>query len=269
MVRALTTKQFIARAKRIHGDKFDYSRVYYDNNKTKIEIICSTHGSFWQTPNSHLRGAECLKCMGGKLSRIRSKGVDQFIRDAIRVHGVVYNYSKVKYINNRTKVIITCLRHGDYLQSPNDHINHKTGCPRCANFGYSKISIQFLNDFAREWKVKIQHAENGGEYKIEDFDFNCYYKADGYFELNNKKYIVEFLGDYFHGNLKIYKLDGISKHKKMTFGELYKKTMERMNRLKSLGYTAIYIWERDYKQYLIDRDNEYLFEGLLDYYKVL
>ena len=50
--------------------------------------------------------------------------------------------------------------------------------------------------------------------------------------------------------------------------ELYKKTMERMNRLKSLGYKVIYIWERDYKQYLIDR-NEYFSEGLLDYYKVL
>ena len=55
----------------------------------------------------------------------------------------------------------------------------------------------------------------------------------------------------------------------MRFDDIYNKTMERMYRIKSLGYKVIYIWERDYKQYLIDRDNEYLFEGLLDYYKVL
>ena len=88
MVRGLTKREFIAMTIKVHGDKFDYNKVYYENNKIKIEIICNIHGSFWQTPNSHLRGAECPKCMGGKLSRIRSKGVDQFIRDAIRVHGV-------------------------------------------------------------------------------------------------------------------------------------------------------------------------------------
>ena len=162
MTRALTTSQFIVKAISIHGNRYNYSKVYYVNARTEVHIMCKEHGSFYQLPRVHLGGADCSKCVGEKFSRIRSKGVDQFIRDAIRVHGVAYNYSKVKYINNRTKVIITCLRHGDYLQSPNDHINHKTGCPRCVNFGYSKISIQFLNDFAREWKVKIQHAENGG-----------------------------------------------------------------------------------------------------------
>ena len=55
----------------------------------------------------------------------------------------------------------------------------------------------------------------------------------------------------------------------MTFGELYKKTEERMYRIKMLGYEVIYVWEKDYKQYLIDRDNEYLFEGLLEYYRLL
>ena len=133
--------------------------------------------------------------------------------------------------------------------------------------GYSQISIQFLNDLSREWKVEIQHAENKGEYRIHDPDFKCYYKADGYFEQDNKKYIVEFHGDYFHGNPKIYKPDGICKLRRMRFDDIYEKTMWRMCRIKALGFEVIYVWEKDYKQYLYDRDNEYFFEGLFEYYR--
>ena len=48
----------------------------------------------------------------------------------------------------------------NFLQRPGDHINNKQNCPKCSNAGYSQISIQFLNDFSREWKVEIQHAVN-------------------------------------------------------------------------------------------------------------
>ena len=103
---------------------------------------------------------------------------------------------------------------------------------------------------------------------IKDYDFKCYYKADGYFELDNKKYVVESHGNFFHGNPKIYKPDSICKLRRITFGELYKKTEERMYRIKALGYKVIFIWEQDYKQYLIDR-NDYFSEGLLGYYNAL
>jgi len=55
----------------------------------------------------------------------------------------------------------------------------------------------------------------------------------------------------------------------MRFDEIYNKTMERMYRIKTLGYEVIYIWERDYKQYLYDKDNEFFFEGLFEYYRFL
>ena len=263
MGRALTRGEFIARAMRIHRNRYDYSKVYYGNNYTEVSIICHSHGEFWQRPKSHLKGAGCPGCFGGV-----QKTRDQFIQDAIKVHGDKYDYSKVDYINARTKVEIVCWKHGSFMQNPNHHINHKTGCPRCVKFGYSKISIQFLNDLAKEWTVDIQHAENKGEYRIEDPGFKCFYKADGYFEQDNKKYVVEFHGDYFHGNPKIFKPDSVCKFKRMTYGELYKKTEERMHRIKALGYEVIFIWEQDYKQYLYDKDNE-LIEGLFEYYRLL
>ena len=122
------------------------------------------------------------------------------------------------------------------MQTPTLHINKKSCCPKCALAGYSKISIRFLDDLAKEWKVEIQHAENKGEYKIDDPDFKCSYRCDGYLVQDNKKYIVEFHEDYFHGNPKIYKPGGICKLRRLTFGELYKKTEEKMYRIKSMGY---------------------------------
>jgi len=190
MVRALTKREFIAKAIRVHRNKYNYNRVYYENNYTEVCIICEIHGEFWQRPKHHLRREGCSSCYGNS-----KKTNNQFIQEARRIHGDTYNYSKVEYINNYTKIIIICSRHGEFKQTPSHHINDKNGCPKCLNNGYSKISIQFLNDFARVWNVEIQHAENGGEYRIEDPDFKCYYKADGYFERDNKKYIVEFHGD--------------------------------------------------------------------------
>ena len=171
MVRALTRGEFIAKAIKVHGNKYDYSKVHYENNNKKIAIICQAHGEFWQRPKDHLLENNCPTCS----SKVKTN--NQFIEEAIKIHGEVYDYSKVEYMNARTKVKIICFRHGEFLQSPNHHINNKMGCPKCVCFGYSKISIEFLNDLAREWKVEIQHAENKGEFKIEDPDFKCYYKA--------------------------------------------------------------------------------------------
>jgi len=116
---------------------------------------------------------------------VRALTKREFIARAMGVHGDLYIYSKLEYINRRTKVEIICQKHGSFMKRPDAHVHQKQGCPKCVNAGYSKISIQFLNDLAKDWKVDIQHAENGGEYRIKDFNLECHYKADGYFELDN------------------------------------------------------------------------------------
>jgi len=116
MTRALTTKQFITKAVRSHGNKFDYSKVYYENNKTNVCIICKAHGEFWQMPSHHLNGNACPKCAHEKSHENQKKSREQFIEDAILVHGNVYDYSKVEYINALTKVCIICLKHGEFCK---------------------------------------------------------------------------------------------------------------------------------------------------------
>ena len=114
----LLTVSFIEKAKRIHGDKYDYSLVKYIGNKIKVNIICSKHSIFQQTPNSHLNGSGCPKCYGTP-----QKTTNQFIIDANYIHRNKYDYSLVKYTDNKTKIEIICLKHGKFEQTPNSHLN--------------------------------------------------------------------------------------------------------------------------------------------------
>ena len=73
----LTTKDFIEKARKVHGDRYDYSKVVYKNYSTKVCIVCPEHGEFWQVPNNHLFGAGCPTCpqsnMEGELRLILTK----------------------------------------------------------------------------------------------------------------------------------------------------------------------------------------------------
>lgn len=62
----LTVDDFILRAKKCHGDKYDYSQVIYKNANTKVTIICPEHGTFEQTPSHHYNGQGCPKCVDKK-----------------------------------------------------------------------------------------------------------------------------------------------------------------------------------------------------------
>jgi len=56
------TKEFIDKAIKIHGNKYDYSKVEYIKSNDKVYIICNIHGEFQQTPNGHIQKKGCKKC---------------------------------------------------------------------------------------------------------------------------------------------------------------------------------------------------------------
>lgn len=129
----LNTNDFISKAQKIHGDKYDYSKVDYKNPKEKVCIICKKHGEFWQEPRKHLHGHGCLLC-GYKSESIKKKQIDndEFVRRAKLVHGDLYDYSNVDYTSMSDKVIIGCPTHGKFEQCPKHHLKG-AGCPTCAN----------------------------------------------------------------------------------------------------------------------------------------
>ena len=124
-VAKITQDSFVARSSAKHKGKYDYSRVSYINSDSRVCIICPDHGEFWQRPHYHMRGGNCPKCVGGV--RLTT---DEFIVKASDVHDEFYSYKKVKYLNTATKVCITCPEHGDFWQTPNNHL-FGAGCPVC------------------------------------------------------------------------------------------------------------------------------------------
>lgn len=144
-------KDFFQKAKEIHNDKYDYSKVNYTNAKTKVEIICPEHGSFSQTPDSHLQKQGCPICGEKKQKTARLKDVNQFIEEAKKIHDNKYDYSKVNYINANIKVEIICPTHGAFLQIPNNHLQ-KQGCPECGKEAKVKAKLKSTNQFIKEAK---------------------------------------------------------------------------------------------------------------------
>jgi len=130
-----TTERFISDSIEVHGDKYDYSKVVYISSHEKVEIVCPIHGSFYQMPYSHLGGNNCPICKNRKTT-------EQFISDAIEVHGDKYDYSKVYYINAEVKVEIICKKHGSFLQDPHSHLRG-SNCPKC-KLSKGELKIELL-----------------------------------------------------------------------------------------------------------------------------
>ena len=154
MSKKLTTGEFISKSKLIHGDKYDYSKVEYVNNHSKVCIICPEHGEFWQSPEKHLIGQGCVKCSYIERNVKKTDTVEKFIQKSKKIHGNKYDYSKVNYVNTNTKVCIICPKHGEFLITPNNHLRGK-GCPKC---NQSKLERDKIS-FDREISEVIDYVE--------------------------------------------------------------------------------------------------------------
>jgi hypothetical protein len=135
--------EFIAQARVVHGDKYDYSKCDYQNAHTKVCIICPEHGEFWMEPNHHVTKHQgCPKCRGQRISQSKVKSTEQFITDAKAKHpDENYDYSEVNYTGNKNPVIITCPKGHRFFVRPNDFLSGH-GCPECAkHFGVAEGSV--------------------------------------------------------------------------------------------------------------------------------
>ena len=160
------------------------------NNTTKVNIICTEHGIFQQTPQHHLRGSGCMKCFRVN----KQSNTDRFIDKSNIIHKNLYNYSLVNYKNNKQKVSIICEKHGVFEQEPNHHLNG-CGCPFC-------------NISKGELEIENYLIENNIEYKSQKTFDGCFYKSLLRFDfyLPGKNICIEYNGiqhykmvEYFGG----------------------------------------------------------------------
>ena len=193
-------QNFIQNANKIHNCKYDYSNVDYVNGQTDVEIICPKHGSFFQKPKQHLyREDGCPSC-GGTKRRTQSS----IIEESKNIHNDKYDYSKVQFINLKTKVEIICPKHGSFFQHMNQHIHLKTGCPRCSS---SKGELE-IEKFLKNNNIKYvtEYIIHGCRHKLPlpfDFyltDLNILIEYDG---IQHFKPIKFFGGDEGLKNTKL------------------------------------------------------------------
>ena len=126
--RNLTQDELICKFKEIHGDKYDYSKVHFTKIKEKVCIICPEHGEFWQTPQKHISGQGCTKC--AYENKFLSKM--DFIEKEQKIHGNKYIINDVNYKSYKSKIKLFCLKHGEFWQRTNNHLQG-CGCPKCSN----------------------------------------------------------------------------------------------------------------------------------------
>jgi len=120
----------------------------------------------------------------------------------------------------------------NYLAAAN--IPVRTWCPQSAK------CINWLSSIMKSHNIHIQHALNGGEYKIPKSKLS----GDGYCKDTNT--IYEFYGDYWHGNPRVFNSATYNTQKHKTMGELYVDTIHREQLILALGYNLVTMWESDF-----------------------
>ena len=184
-LRKSNTLDFINKSKIIHDDKYEYSKVEYRSAFKKVRIICPIHGEFLQIPNSHLRGNGCRLCGYENNADLNRMSLEEFIYKSKMIHKNDYDYNKVRYVNANTPVCIICGLHGEFYQSPSNHLNGQL-CPKC---GIIQAGISRSNNHS--YKVRSYKSYNYISIPLEDI--GNYLLDIGYVKNKYTKIILEHI----------------------------------------------------------------------------
>jgi hypothetical protein len=151
--RRITFDDFVRRANIIHNYKYKYFKQSYIITSEKTQIECPKHGLFLQRPSEHLyQKSGCRSCSDNVNAIKRQLGINKFIQNSVKFHGDKYGYSKVNYISNHKKVIISCPIHGDFKQQPQNHMNG-AGCVKCSLSEQGLRQTKTTEDFIADSKL--------------------------------------------------------------------------------------------------------------------
>lgn len=210
----LDTDFFIEKAKAIHGDNYDYSKVDYKDAHTKICVIChkkdkdgNEHGEFWTLACNHIgvtNKCKCPKCAMKNRIKTKTSNTEEFIEKAKAIHGDKYDYSKVNYIGNHDNVCIICPIHGEFWQKPSKHLSNQ-GCPKCKDSKLEKEVETFLIDntikYIKEYKpdfLKKKQTRQSLDFYLPYYNLAIECQGDQHFkpvkywgDINNHLKIIE------------------------------------------------------------------------------
>ena len=156
----MTTKtdKFIQRARRAHGDFYNYDKVKYETAHSRVTITCPEHGDFAQLAYTHTAGTRCPECSASSRAKKKLLTTKEWARRAMLKHEGRYDYSQSEYTGLIAKVKIVCPTHGEFEQAAGNHMNG-AGCPRC---GKHSGKISRTHSFA-EFK-ELSNLRHEGRY---------------------------------------------------------------------------------------------------------
>lgn len=223
-----THDDIIKRFKCIHGDTYIYDNVKYKKQTDAVEIICKTHGLFLQKPKHHLKGKGCPLC-----NPFKKMTFDDVINKANIIHNFKYEYLKSDIIKgNKSYIDITCKIHGNFKQRVDKHLQGH-GCPKCSNI----VSInenRLFNELVNEYpnlKQSDRNLLNGLELDIVNYE---------------TKRAIEFNGDYWHCNPKIYNEHFYNKRNKMFAKDIWEKDKYKIKLANDFGVKVFTVWESEF-----------------------
>ena len=244
----VNNEEFIRKAQQIHGNKYNYSKTDLNNRDEngKVCIICPKHGEFKQKPLRHLYGSGCRKCADELHADKKRSNNSEFIRKSKEINGDKYDYSKVKYVNDKTPIVLICPIHGEFEQTPNNHLTKFAGCPACNESKLEKtVGSELLN-----YDIKHKRGKRFKWLRGMHLDF--------------------YLLDY---NIGI-ECQGIQHFVEKQFFEPLNKIQERDKRKKQLceenGVKLIYYLNKEHNEYM-NKDDIYFndVEKLIEYLRKL
>ena len=190
-MRKPTTEEFIDKLRKIHNNRYDYSKFSYITWELKSIIICSIHGEFKQSPNDHAQGYGCPECGGSR--KLSNK---EFIDRSNCVHNNKYDYSETKYINNASKVKIICKKHGLFSQRAGHHLKGH-GCKFCK----SSKGEEKIRTYLQKRKIFFEEQKWFKECKnIDPLPFDFY--------LPEKNILIEYDGEQHFRERSLYAKNG-------------------------------------------------------------
>jgi predicted nucleic acid-binding Zn-ribbon protein/G:T-mismatch repair DNA endonuclease (very short patch repair protein) len=238
-----TQETMFAAYREKHGETYSYKKSVYRGIDAKIIIGCPKHGDFEQIAVSHLKYG-CFSCASEARGLERRSSKDMFVAKANQLHGIEFDYSEYNYTTNITPSTIICQTHGKFEMSPAQHLRKRSGggkCPQCRLVGCSKGELQWIS-YIKVSNPDIIYKLQGGQHIIE----GTRYRADGFIPETNE--VLEFQGCYYHGcptcmpdRSKINTLN------KLSFQELYDRTIERKKIIHDKGYKYREMWQCEWE----------------------